>query len=215
MRFRLRDDLFACEVDGQTVLLDLREDRYFMASRSLHAALEGVGEDNDQSVEQRGLSSLVERGLLVVDDQLTEPQAVTPEELEDVPELMPSGTLVAVAIAAQIHAAITLKFAPLLQAVNDLRRIKGVKPPQRAAQADAFVRAAAFRKSSKYFTADKKCLRRSIALARHLALNGHEATLHFGVRVRPFGAHAWVQQGQFVLNDTVDEVRRFKTIVAI
>ena len=41
------------------------------------------------------------------------------------------------------------------------------------------------------------------------------AFLVIGVTASPFGAHAWVQIGDVVLNDSVDRVRRFVPILTI
>ena len=64
-------------------------------------------------------------------------------------------------------------------------------------------------------TAADRCLPRSIALALCLASDGMRANVVVGVRLAPFGAHCWVQQGGDVLNDSVEEVLCYRPILVI
>ena len=64
-------------------------------------------------------------------------------------------------------------------------------------------------------TAADRCLPRSIALALRLARHGFAAQLVIGVRTNPFGAHSWTQHEGAVLNDSVEEVLRFKPILIV
>ena len=64
-------------------------------------------------------------------------------------------------------------------------------------------------------SAADRCLPRSIALKLRLAKLRHRTHLVIGVKDRPFGAHAWVQHGDIVLNDSLEEVRRYTPILII
>lgn len=64
-------------------------------------------------------------------------------------------------------------------------------------------------------TAADRCLPRSIALALCLASDGKRTNLVIGVKLAPFGAHCWVQSGDEVLNDSVEEVLRYQPILII
>ncbi|GAD58270.1 hypothetical protein MBEBAB_0520 [Brevundimonas abyssalis TAR-001] len=37
----------------------------------------------------------------------------------------------------------------------------------------------------------------------------------FGIKLVPFGAHCWVQAGETVLNDTVDNVSEYTPIMVV
>ena len=67
--------------------------------------------------------------------------------------------------------------------------------------------------SKRLWSAENKCLPRSLALARALRRAGGTARLVIGVRLRPFAAHAWVQDGTVVVNDTLDHVLLFTPIL--
>jgi len=65
------------------------------------------------------------------------------------------------------------------------------------------------------FTSRDHCLFDSLALLNFLALDGLSAHWVIGVKVQPFGAHSWLQQGSTVLNDQHDRVRRFTPILVV
>lgn len=59
------------------------------------------------------------------------------------------------------------------------------------------------------------CLIRSIALLRMLRAAGGDGVLVIGVTASPFSAHAWVQRGAVLLNDSLDRVRIFSLILVV
>jgi hypothetical protein len=65
------------------------------------------------------------------------------------------------------------------------------------------------------FGAQDACLYDSIALARFLSCYQQFPTCVIGVQTGPFGAHCWVQEGELVLNDLPEYVRRFTPILAV
>jgi hypothetical protein len=67
--------------------------------------------------------------------------------------------------------------------------------------------------SERLWSAQNRCLPRSLALASALRSAGGAARLVIGVRLNPFAAHAWVQDGTIVLNDTLDHVLLFTPIL--
>lgn len=68
-------------------------------------------------------------------------------------------------------------------------------------------------RSRRLWSAEDRCLPRSLALAHLLREAGSGAKLALGVMGQPFAAHAWVQDGDVVLNDTLDHVRLFTPIL--
>ncbi len=60
-----------------------------------------------------------------------------------------------------------------------------------------------------------KCLGRSLALCWILRLRGVDATVHIGVRKEhdDLDAHAWVQFGDCVINDTEDVADRYTRVI--
>jgi len=65
------------------------------------------------------------------------------------------------------------------------------------------------------FTAEDKCLQDSLALTHYLVAEKALARWVIGVKIRPFGAHSWVQSGPTVLNDQPEHVRRYTPILVV
>jgi len=65
---------------------------------------------------------------------------------------------------------------------------------------------------SRFARADA-CLLNSLALLDFLALHGLYPNLVFGVSMRPFHAHCWVQHEDTVLGDTLERVNHFTPIL--
>ena len=56
------------------------------------------------------------------------------------------------------------------------------------------------------------CLLDSLALLRWLGSVGRGALLVFGVKLDPFAAHCWIQSGELLLNDLVENIERFRPV---
>jgi hypothetical protein len=65
------------------------------------------------------------------------------------------------------------------------------------------------------YTAHDQCLLDSLVLAEFLRSNGEHPIFCIGVKSKPFLAHAWVQVGDCVLDDTLDHVRNVAPILAV
>lgn len=66
-----------------------------------------------------------------------------------------------------------------------------------------------------FFNRDYLCLFDSLSLMNFLARFGFFPSWTFGVQSEPFAAHCWVQHGELLLNDSVDEVLPYTPIMAI
>lgn len=64
------------------------------------------------------------------------------------------------------------------------------------------------------YTAENRCLVDSLTLLEFMAQFRLFPKWVFGVKVMPFEAHAWVQEGPYVLNDSLKNVEAFVPIVA-
>jgi hypothetical protein len=65
------------------------------------------------------------------------------------------------------------------------------------------------------FTSLDQCLFHALALTRFVNDSGQLATWVIGVRLRPWGAHSWVQQNHRVLDTTPEIVREYAPILAV
>jgi Transglutaminase-like superfamily len=66
-----------------------------------------------------------------------------------------------------------------------------------------------------FYTAHRRCLFDSFVLAAFLIRQRVSCSFVIGVSTKPFRAHAWVQIGQFVLNDTAEHVQTFAPILIV
>lgn len=72
----------------------------------------------------------------------------------------------------------------------------------------------AFEATSRYIRSIDQCLPRSIAMTGLLYRQGVPASLVIGVKL-PFAAHCWVQVGDELVSDPLDEVLQFQPIFAL
>jgi hypothetical protein len=70
-----------------------------------------------------------------------------------------------------------------------------------------------FASSRSRFAKTDACLANSLALLDFLAIHGLYPKLVFGVSMRPFQAHCWVQHEGTILGDTLERVSRFTPIM--
>lgn len=66
-----------------------------------------------------------------------------------------------------------------------------------------------------FYSAKDACLRNSLTLVEFLAKYDVYPTCVFGVKMDPFAAHAWVQQGAVVLTDPIAHVKTFTPIMIV
>jgi hypothetical protein len=66
-----------------------------------------------------------------------------------------------------------------------------------------------------FYTARNACLLDSLTLVNFLARYGVFPQWIFGVKTDPFYSHCWVQQDDYVFNDTADYVRGFSPILVV
>ncbi|EZP82439.1 hypothetical protein BV97_01936 [Novosphingobium resinovorum] len=216
--YALREGISYCEIDGSYVFLDARADRYLMltgtaagAFRTLIAA-EPLPHSAAETLKQSG----------VIEDAAA-------WSCPPVPALPPP--------SRRSEAAFTGSFRVIrtLQAMHAIRRARGklqskgihgvlkelrcrppvTKIPDRTASARIARTLRAFEHTRLWIPSADQCLPRTIALVMELKNLGYEANLVVGVRIEPFRAHCWAQQADEVLNDSAEEVGKFKPILVL
>lgn len=222
MPYDLPGAISFCEVAGTIVFLDVNADRYFCLSAGADRSFRRLtrGEVLDPQ-DERGLSELRRQGILVPSAGDVRPRPCAPlprptSSLLDEPgpgALGWEGAKAAAAIFATRLALRTLKLRRVLGHLAGRKRRFG-EPAARGPEALRSV-AAAFERSGLLAAPLDRCLPRSIALVLRLLDLGFEASLVIGVRTRPFAAHSWVQHGDRLLNDHIDQVRNFTPILIV
>ncbi|MEJ6010773.1 lasso peptide biosynthesis B2 protein [Novosphingobium aquae] len=109
-----------------------------------------------------------------------------------------------------------LNSRPFMTVMSDLAGLSASKPladPSSDAMAARMVRA--FELARLLRSAADRCLARSIALALCLMRRRCAVQVVLGVKLSPFSAHCWVQSGEHVLNDSLEEVQRYSPILVL
>lgn len=104
------------------------------------------------------------------------------------------------------------------QHIRDI--VQGVRDRKAAAgspwndHADLARQTAVFRALRPWSPRQYNCLLEALALLEFLARRDLFPTWVFGVQAKPFGAHCWIQEGGYLLNETVEYAGQFTAIMA-
>lgn len=194
-----------CEINGVLVFLDIASDRYFCLSKSRNS--EALAYLDDQKMGRNYqpvfLSAANAFELPVRSSPAIE---VGPFRIADIARAM--------WVQRRIEKRVTSR--PFQSIISDLAAVLDIRSGKRFDTArDPLRMIRAFEHARLLRTAADRCLPRSVALAICLASDGVRTNVVFGVKLAPFGAHCWTQQGTDVLNDSVEEVLRYRPILVI
>lgn len=216
----ITDALLWCEANRRIVILDLATQRYCCLPEDLELVFkELVSGKVVTASEYERLYAILPRPCVPVPalDKL-KPRAKVAHPGRDTSELSLTESHfpdILAAVVAQLNSAIALRLAPFsrtvlgLVASRDSTRAGFKRTGSDETAISAFLRAKRILKSN------DRCLMHSIAMVNYLAAKGFFPMLVIGVKMSPWGAHAWVQDGDRVLNDTVDHVAAYTPILAI
>lgn len=212
MNAQLRSHLYHCAVGDQVVFMDLAAVRYFLASPCLGKAfLEWRNSPAKAPAEILFECKIVDHGVQPV----SEPGRghTVESSLLDDPLIRPSLGQITRAALFQLKMERALRTRPLNEIIFSFRRRKlFLSTPSQRQINEIGGDISGFQTSEMLINSDRKCLRRSLAMAELLLTRRFPADLVFGVRLRPFEAHCWLQHGPILLNDRVENVRLFTPI---
>ena len=199
------DELAWCEIDGVLVFLDIVKDRYFT-----------LADTENQVMRDRfalsGEARWHQPSWLPKPSDLA-PVLTTSDALDSYPFNV-AGVARAMWVQRRVEQRLAAKgFAEIISYLH--KTINSRPCPDDASSQVAGKTIAAFAHSRLIRTAADRCLPRSIALALCLAARGVCAHVVIGVKLRPFGAHCWVQADGQTLNESVAEVHRYQPILVI
>lgn len=197
-------ELAWCECNGRIVVLDIAADRYFQMReahrRSFLAQAERTGPQNWHQPEE-----------LPRPRDWLPPRKSSPS-IDEGPFQLPA---VAAAIWTQRRVErrlATQSFRGLLLDFRQVRDRRTVKSPNNCDPGKVI---RAFEHARLLRSAATRCLPRSVALALRLASQRVRALVVIGVKSEPFGAHCWVQSGDTVLSDSIEETLRYTPILVV
>jgi len=199
------DELAWCEIDGVLVFLDIVKDRYFTLADAENQAM------RDQFA-LTGDARWHQPSWLSKPPDLA-PARTTSDALDSYPF-----NLAGVARAMWVQRRVEQRLAArgFAEIISYLHKTINSRPcPEHVSSEVAGKTIAAFSHSRLIRTAADRCLPRSIALALCLIAKGVRAQVVIGVKLRPFGAHCWLQAEGQTLNESVAEVHRYQPILVI
>lgn len=234
---RLPDDVYSCHSDSHLVFLDLRRDKYICLNRQntqlvAHIFTGSCFQSPDLTTLRsmavsadslRVVQALVGNGLLEEDitglGSLTWSSIQLPTASLSTEESNPSKIRIshrAAFLGASLRASWALRWHSIHRTVHDVRerkeRIANKRLPNyHALRQLVFV----YRSLAPWYGGEYRCLFDSLALVEFLSSFRLFPQWVFGVKVQPFAAHCWIQDGDRVLNDSLEYVRRFTPIMTV
>jgi hypothetical protein len=230
----LSAEAFCCEVEDGAIILELATGTYI----GIHAeclpdlrirvlnwpSSNGVARESQSEASEKLILDLLSRGVLTT-SPTTERRPVTLNARESLPIGGPSAASQSgVRLKHMAHFAVSLfrvapryrhDLASLLRWLRHTRRSFRQEDDSRRAAKTAEAMAAFLRIRVWFYTAHRSCLLDSLVLAGFLLRQGIPCALIVGVSTKPFLAHAWVQLGELVLNDTAEHVQTFTRILTV
>jgi hypothetical protein len=217
------------------VFSDIHHDRYQCLNRTdtrhLLCLLSDIPSTNSAQFPQDPISdsgrtkyivdALIQSGLLASAESSGKPCApvsvarpTTNLEPKQIVAKSPPGNWVSF-LRATLSASAQLRLWPLKRILSRVEKRKPGNDESSQQDRDTVRNlAAVFHGLRPYYVREYICRFDSLALIEFLALYRQFPDWIFGVTGNPFTAHCWVQDGNCVLNDTVDFVRRFTPIMA-
>jgi hypothetical protein len=227
---------YVCEFEDGAIILDLRNDTYLGVDaqhlRNLRARIgnwpdsdrnDGEAERPGMTGSERLIADLLTRGILTtsptsrqLSPMTTPTMALTTPSSAGARRGIPL-THVAQFFIAFLVVGVCLRRAGLLSLLDWLcRRQSSIHRVNTATEGDTVQRLASFLWLRTWcYTAQRRCLFDSLVLGVYLTRGMIPCTLVIGVATKPFLAHAWVQIGESVLNDTAEHVQNFKPIFSV
>lgn len=238
MRYSLPTHVYACASPDGAVLLDIRHGRYVaiggIESDAARHVVDNWPVSNPENVSQISVDehfsikvaeTLIEAGLLDIGQSTQHRPFFKNVDLKDILSIYDK----VVVDTPRITCLHLIRFtSSLVQAyarchlfsfqrvVTQIHSCKKRAVAETASIADIAQLVAVFRLLRPYaFMPKGNCLFHSLTLLTFLAYYGHHPTWIIGVRIKPWGAHSWLQQDSLLLDCTPPQVLEFDPIMVI
>jgi hypothetical protein len=239
LQYLLANDVYACKINGASVFLELRTNRYFTIPPDFTAVLDTsvagfsslgptvattpvseaeAGSLVDSLLERGILSATPSAGRVVSPPMSCMSRTISPRQRRR-PRERPRASQVTNFVASIAHVRANLSLHRLLPIIEHMRALRAAAPTLRAdatSEREFIGAVETFRRLRTYvYTAKDACLFDSLVLTHFLHRYGLAPTFTIGVHNRPFAAHAWVQIGNFVIDDRLEALQRYTPILVI
>jgi len=238
LRFRFAAHVYTCDIAGNTILLDVRRDRYLGfgpdAVRFFSQHIRDLCASNDTPASSTlgtnaatdceaadALESLIANGTIVPDDgaPLAPRDSIQRAETGLADEYIDTEAKVRWRdVAAFFFAAIltlVLLHTTSLERTLKLSRGDRTRTSDFDAEKARRLMQVFSRLRTLCYTAHNECLFNSVAARHFLSLYGIRPRIVIGVAVSPFKAHCWLQHERVVVNDRSQMVRGYYPILVV
>lgn len=194
-------DLYGCQTDDGTILLDIGSGKYYAASPSAGSAW-------------NSREFLCEHEIRLVGGLVDIPGLVA-LEITPVPRSLNAMRLVSL-LSAVLRVVIGRALFGTGALIRSIRTLKAqpARAPAVRSERDLSAAIQAFRQMRPWvYTAQNRCLFDALILTHYLLHLGFDAVFVIGIHTRPFEAHAWTQIGTQLIDDLPERVKTFTAIV--
>lgn len=232
---QLATDVFLCLADNRVVFLDLRRNQYLClnqhSTQTAISLLFGFArpdenpqmEITDNGDKQRIVKVLTARGLLA--QGFTSGKETAPVRIQTPAHTLLEGSSStppirssywATFLYASLKASWKLRCYSMQRTVQSVRNRKYRDVRSRTADHETLRELVAiFQHLRPFYIRKYLCLYDSLALVEFLAHYRFYPEWVFGVMAEPFGAHCWLQERDYLLNDAVERVGMYTPIMVI
>ena len=203
-------------VDGEPIFMDARTDTYFMLEPPQKSEVMAMLDRGERTNWDTGFAEALGFGrgpAEIVRANCTPPSRILVDE--PAPAHPPGPASLFSTALLVIGTWFRLRRHPIETILEDVfaRRARVYETPMVGEQLSALARQ--FQSARRFVPIKGNCLLDSLSLLRLLGPGKDGAMLVFGVKLRPFAAHCWVQADDLVLNDRLDNVAAFSPVRVI
>ncbi|WP_164857347.1 lasso peptide biosynthesis B2 protein [Sphingomonas crocodyli] len=208
--------MFWCLIDDQPIVLDIQRDRYCLLTGKTAVALAALDPDAAAPDKRAVLEQLAMLNIVAAQTSEISPPCSHRIAEREIQHLPPPSWLDLTEVMIALFRSFSQRRWALAKRVDEFRRRKARTPsapdlPLAPAEAVA----SAFDRSRRLTLGFDQCLVRAFALATTLLTRGYHPAIIFGVQLRPFAAHCWVELDGRLMDDRIAHVSLFTPILVL
>lgn len=226
--YYLPRNVYFCRRGDNFVFLDLHSDKYTLLDDDAAAALRellSAASASESRAQREAIDALLANQLLTRDASTGRPIVPTKADVA-VESLVSYETPASRTISLQhlirfflacTKALLRLRWRHLEETIEvvRLRKVRGRESSAHRNLHDVEQLTSIFMRLRPFFPRDFLCLFDSLALIEFLAMYDIFPTWFFGVCLEPWGAHCWLQEGSYVLDDDVEGAAGYTPVMVI
>ncbi len=214
MAYKLRNGLYFCVSEGRSIFFDVPGDRYFALQPAWDAAFQNIVRGDEPGP---AVTELARANILIWNEGDCKP--LLPASIIKASNEIccdPASPFVRYAarcVIAQWRAIAWLRLRRFEAIIDRLATRYPIVTD--GGELDIIALSRAFAATAPLRPRHRHCLSSSLAYFHTIRTLGMSAKLVMGVSAQPFSAHCWVQSGDTVLNDRLENIAPFQPIFCV